>query len=62
MPLNNEAPLDTLSTTDTINKDNVKELDANSLIDFFKNTPKEKLHEILDGSEINFSIHFGKDK
>ncbi|MDY5821997.1 MAG: hypothetical protein SPJ83_04250 [Helicobacter sp.] len=62
MPLNNEAPLDTLSTTDTISKDNVKELDANSLIDFFKNTPKEKLHEILDGSEINFSIHFGKDK
>ena len=62
MPLNNEAPLDTLSTTDTINKDNVKELDANSLIDFFKNTPKEKLHEILDGSEINFSIHFGKNK
>ncbi|WP_281651041.1 hypothetical protein [Helicobacter bilis] len=62
MPLNNEAPLNTISTTDTINKDNVKELDANSLIDFFKNTPKEKLHEILDGSEINFSIHFGKDK
>ena len=62
MPLNNEAQPDTLSTTDTINKDNVKELDANSLIDFFKNTPKEKLHEILDGSEINFSIHFGKDK
>ena len=62
MPLNNEAPLDTISTTDTINKDNVKELDANSLIDFFKNTPKEKLHEIFDGSEINFSIHFGKDK
>ncbi len=45
-----------------IRADNVKELDADSLIDFFKNTPKEKLHEIFDGSEINFSIHFGKGK
>ncbi len=40
----------------------IKDLDADSLIDFFKNTPKEKLHEIFDGSEINFSIHFGKNK
>lgn len=61
-PLDNDLQTDNPSTTDNIGKDNVKELDANSLIDFFKNTPKEKLHEILDGSEINFSIHFGRDK
>lgn len=40
----------------------IKELDANSLIDLFKNTPKDKLHEIFDGSEITFNIRFGKNE
>ncbi|RDU67582.1 hypothetical protein CQA53_00810 [Helicobacter didelphidarum] len=50
------------SETISINKVNVKDMSADSLIDFFKNTPREKLHEILDGTDISFNIHFGKNK
>ena len=57
-----EAKLNnTNDKTNNLNKENIKDLDANSLIDFFKNTPKEKLHEIFDGSEVSFNIKFGKN-
>ena len=53
-----EQPYDTDSTPTL---QTVKDMDADSLIDFFKNTPKDKLHEILEGANISFNIHFGKN-
>lgn len=38
----------------------VKDMNADSLIDFFKDTPREKLHEILQGADISFNIRFDK--
>ena len=58
----NEATIDTLDMQNAkLQQSDIKDLDANSLIDLFKNTPTDKLHEIFDGSEITFNIRFSKN-
>ena len=59
----NAIPMETTTKMqdDKVQHNAIKELDANSIIDLFKNTPTDKLHEMFDGSEITFSIRFGKN-
>ena len=58
----NAATIDTLDMQNAkLQQSDIKDLDANSLIDLFKNTPTDKLHEIFDGSEITFNIRFSKN-